>query len=228
MRVNRQIVKATIDGMSVPISLAMRRLHNGSAIPAELEGYQGWEGFSFESIGSGIFRTTIPDVLTNNTGAVWTQQPGTRAEGWRIFNGGEFTFSFGGDELGDRLRKIRKARDEEPLTTTSGPITDKINLRPVEVYKTACDNLLASIFGDKNSWVSGSGIDTNSFTGKLGQFRQSIRMSDVIGAGYPSSWGHTRGYSIHLYAQSATQMMGNANGNVYVPNGFFCTGQKQC
>ena len=64
MRVNGQIVKATIDGMSVPISLAMRRLHNGSAIPAALEPYQHLLGFRFEDQGLGIF--TASYILPRN------------------------------------------------------------------------------------------------------------------------------------------------------------------
>jgi hypothetical protein len=60
MRVNGQIVKATIDGVAVPISLALHRLNNGSAIPAALAPYQNLPGFRFESHGLGIFSASVP------------------------------------------------------------------------------------------------------------------------------------------------------------------------
>jgi hypothetical protein len=60
MRVDGQVVRATIDGMSVPISMAMNRLQNGSAIPESLAPYQHMEGFRFESVGVGLFNITVP------------------------------------------------------------------------------------------------------------------------------------------------------------------------
>ncbi len=94
MYVNGQRVTATLDGVEVPLSLAWSALQNGSAIPAELERFQHLRGFSFDYVGVGLFRTTIPiDIFTNNSGRVWAQPHGTRAEGWRIFEGGISIFS---------------------------------------------------------------------------------------------------------------------------------------
>ncbi len=120
------------------------------------------------------------------------------------------------DELEAILRRIREQRKAEPIEITSTTVSTTIPIRQLEVYKTPCDILLGNIFGDKNSWAAGSGTDTIS--SKTGELRQTVRMADVLP--WDKTWGHTRGYSLHLYAQSSTQTIGNANGNVFVPNGF--------
>ncbi|MBX3297465.1 MAG: discoidin domain-containing protein [Acidobacteria bacterium] len=93
MYVNGQRVPCTLDGMTFGCSTAMNMLETGSAIPAHLAGWQGIHGFSFQSHGLGIFSTTLPDLFTDNTGRIWSQPHGTRAEGWRIFEGGTSIYS---------------------------------------------------------------------------------------------------------------------------------------
>ncbi len=83
-RINGQDVRATLDGVGIPFGFALHLLQNGAALPAALDRYQRWEGFRFESAGSGIFRTTIPDVFTNREGSqVWTEPHGSLSEGTR-------------------------------------------------------------------------------------------------------------------------------------------------
>lgn len=75
MMVNGQRAINQLDGMQS----AMHMLQSGSGVPAALERFQGWAGFSFEDVELGIFRTAIPDVFKNDSGNVWTQSPGTSA-----------------------------------------------------------------------------------------------------------------------------------------------------
>jgi hypothetical protein len=111
-------------------------LRNGGVIPAALERFQGWSGFSFESMGSGIFRTTIPDIITNNSGEVWTQPPGTRAEGWRIFEGGIFVSSW------------------NPVDSRGGQPPIRHPEREIwrERQKIDCDTFLSNLFGDPGAY----------------------------------------------------------------------------
>ncbi len=93
--VNGQRVSCTLDGMAVGCSQAYHMLDVGSAIPAALEKWQQVPGFSFESLGLGIFKTTFPDIYINPRGGFVTQPAGIAPiEGNRlVFEGGSSIFS---------------------------------------------------------------------------------------------------------------------------------------
>ncbi len=88
-----QRVRMMMDGIEVPYWIGATALANGSAIPASLAEWQGLPGFSFEPIGLGMFKTTIPDVWATTSGRWWTQAPGTPGDGNKIFSGGTFIVS---------------------------------------------------------------------------------------------------------------------------------------
>lgn len=93
MMVNGQRVPCTLDGMTIGCGQARSMLESGSALPSSIAWAQHSPGFSFNSHGLGIFSVTLPDIFTNNSGRVWAQPHGTRAEGWRIFEGGTSIFA---------------------------------------------------------------------------------------------------------------------------------------
>jgi hypothetical protein len=129
MRINGQDVRATLDGVGIPFAFALHLLQNGSALPAALAPFQHLQGFRFESNGLGTFSVNIPRQVGWNV--TYNGANDARGTANPVYLGSNnYTFSFG-DALKSILDRIRKARDEGPLTTTSGPITDKINLRPL-------------------------------------------------------------------------------------------------
>ncbi len=60
MYVNGQLVTATLDGVSVPLGMALGMMANGSAIPAALAPYQSNPNFNFSSNGLGLYSVTVP------------------------------------------------------------------------------------------------------------------------------------------------------------------------
>lgn len=94
MMVNGMSVPCTLDGMTINCSTALGMMASGSAIPAHLAGWQRYSGFDFNSHGLGINTVTLPDLWTNNSGAVWGTSPGASGqEGWRFFEGGTSIYS---------------------------------------------------------------------------------------------------------------------------------------
>ncbi len=117
MYVNGQIVKATIDGMSVPISLAMRRLRNGSAIPAALAPFQHLQGFSFESNGLGTFSVNIPGYRFYNStggGSVYDDDEPAVAGSQADYPAQNFSFSFGAALSGQTKQQTQQPEPKTP------------------------------------------------------------------------------------------------------------------
>ncbi len=192
MYVNGHQVRATIDGMAVPLSMALNRLQNGSAIPAALAGYQGRNGFSFEYLGVGLFQTNIPDAYRTYTNTKpnppFYVPHGQGADGQLVSTGGIYlsSWSAGSALAGEKVGK----QSNETIPLTDSDIASLRNDLEQLFNETRCADFLTdlTLFLQQNALARKTSKDINFldfFDDYFSRpFNVKVRASTNLGGAY--------------------------------------------
>ncbi len=189
MIVNGQRVPCTFYGFTIGCSEARNMLENGSGLPARLDRLQGLPGFSFTSHGLGLFSLTLPDFFTNNTGHIWPQPHGTRAEGWRIFEGGTSLVSWGSHPNAQRQTR------EGPRLGPGVPINLKdlvLELANYEKCGEVFEQLVMTANKKYKNWKARAEKNGQSLIGAMFDSLKSINISPRLSAEGTNAGGHVQ------------------------------------
>jgi hypothetical protein len=211
MYVNGQVVKATIDGMSVPLSLALHRLNNGSAIPAALAPYQHLRGFRFESNGVGTFSVHIPGYrhITPNGGGSGTNDDPIRIGSQVDYPAQTYTFSFGSalnsNRNQDECKPGQPCPKPRPTPTPSAPanpppgMSTKLSDCANTVNQFVSSTYDANVIGQSNqlqgwnllgyAYIISKAINDTHFYATTG-FKASLTQFGQNGQVYQHIYGH--------------------------------------